>query len=33
MSDVWADLVGQEPVVEILKDAVASAGGEASLLG
>lgn len=25
---VWADLVGQEPVVEILKDAVASAGGE-----
>lgn len=24
---VWADLVGQEPVVEILKDAVASAGG------
>lgn len=28
MSVVWADLVGQEPVVEILKDAVASAGGE-----
>jgi DNA polymerase-3 subunit delta' len=28
MSEVWADLVGQEPVVEILKDAVASAGGE-----
>ncbi len=25
---VWSDLVGQEPVVEILKDAVASAGGE-----
>ncbi len=28
MSSVWADLVGQEPVVEVLKDAVASADGE-----
>lgn len=25
---IWSDLVGQEPVVEILKDAVASAGGD-----
>ncbi len=28
MTSVWSDLVGQEPVVEILKDAVASAGGD-----
>ncbi len=28
MSTVWADLVGQEPVVEVLKDAVASADGD-----
>jgi len=25
---IWSDLVGQDPVVEILKDAVASAGGD-----
>ncbi len=28
MTSVWTDLVGQEPVVEVLKDAVASAGGD-----
>ncbi|MRJ75344.1 DNA polymerase III subunit delta' [Aeromicrobium sp. SMF47] len=28
VTDVWTDLVGQEPVVETLRSAVASAGGE-----